>query len=221
MGALTEHTPKPMLVVSGKNLIEHKLAALPAGVDSVILVVGYLGEVIKDFFGERFAGKQISYVEQKNIVGGTADALWSAKDMLHDRFIVMMGDDMYSKDDIASCLAQAEWCQLVQRMNDIRSGGKISLDADGTIVDVVEGGDGRGEGYMGTNLFVLDERIFLQEPVPKAPGSSELGLPQTVLAAARAQGVRFSAVPATSWIQITAPEDIPAAEAQLSHPASS
>ncbi|MEN9412991.1 MAG: hypothetical protein RLZZ342_78 [Candidatus Parcubacteria bacterium] len=217
MGALTEHTPKPMLVVAGKNLIEHKLAALPADVDEVIFVVGYLGEVIKDFFGNSYDGKHIRYVEQKNIVGGTADALWSAQGMLHDRFIVMMGDDIYSKEDIVSCVSQSEWCQLVQRMDDIRSGGKISLDASGTIIDVVEGGDGRGEGYMGTNLFVLDDRVFLQEPVPKAPGSSELGLPQTVLAAARTQGIRFTAVPATSWIQITAPEDIAAAEAQLSH----
>ena len=52
MGALTDHTPKPMLEVGKKNLIQHKLEILPDSVTEVILVIGYLGEKIMEFFGD-------------------------------------------------------------------------------------------------------------------------------------------------------------------------
>jgi NDP-sugar pyrophosphorylase family protein len=81
-------------------------------------------------------------------------------------------------------------------------------DDAGNIVDIVEGTHDATEWLSGTNMFVLDTRIFNQAPVPKAPDSKELGLPQTVLAAARAQGIAFSSVPATFWFQITEPGDL-------------
>ena len=50
MGKLTKNTPKPMLKLDGKNLLEWKIERLPKEVDEVILVVGYKSEVIKKYF---------------------------------------------------------------------------------------------------------------------------------------------------------------------------
>jgi len=100
MGALTESLPKPMLEVAGKTLLEHKFDALPDEVDEIIIVIGYLGGYIHDAYGGEYQGKRILYVEQENIMGGTADALWQTKDILKDKFIVLMGDDLYYEKDL-------------------------------------------------------------------------------------------------------------------------
>ena len=208
MGNFVKDRPKPMLKVAGKTLLEYKFDALPDDVDEIVLVVGYLAEVIHETYGESYNGKKITYVTQENNVGGTADALWSAKNVLKGRFLVMMGDDIYSREDIDAVRA-GEWSLAVQPVENTKDGSSVVLGSDRRIVDIIESGYHEGgEGFRGTNLFSLDTRVFDFPQVPKGEGSTELGLPQTVLAAAKTSGIPFTAVDATHWIQITSPEDI-------------
>lgn len=215
MGELTETTPKSMLEIAGKPLLEYKLEELPDEVDEVILIVGYFGSVIHNYFGGMFGDKRILYVEQENPVGGTADALWSAKDILNGRFLVLMGDDLYDKEEIEKCLRADGWIELVQHRDEIRQKGKVVVDKKANITDIEEGDHGTESGFLGTNLFVLDDRIFSCEMVPKAEGSKEYGLPQTVLAASKTLGVPFRAVEGKRWFEVTAPDDLKKAEAFL------
>lgn len=214
MRDLTDTVPKPMLTVAGKSLIEHKLDVLPPEVDEVILIVGYLGQVIRDAFGDEFGGRRIRYVEQETL-DGTAAALWLARPYLTERFVVLMGDDLYSREDIDACLSRSDWSILIQETETMASGGRMVMDEAGHIV-AIEEGDHRGKpGLMNTNLFALDPRVFEYPMVPKAEGSDEYGLPQTVLAASLASGIPLVAVNATFWFQITAPEDLKRAEETL------
>lgn len=213
MGKLTETLPKPMLMVGGKNLLQHKIDILPPEVDEVIVVTGYLEQVIRDFFGSAYEGRKMTYVTQTNIVGGTADALWHAREFLHGKFLVLMGDDIYAQSDIVSCL-EKEWALLVEHVRGTRAAGKVVTD-EGGCIQAIEEGTHEGEWLAGTNMFVLDTRVFDQAPVPKAPGSQEMGLPQTVLEATKIHKIDLFAVPATHWIQITDPSDIQKAEAIL------
>jgi UDP-N-acetylglucosamine diphosphorylase / glucose-1-phosphate thymidylyltransferase / UDP-N-acetylgalactosamine diphosphorylase / glucosamine-1-phosphate N-acetyltransferase / galactosamine-1-phosphate N-acetyltransferase len=208
MGSLTETVPKPMLHVAGKTLLQHKFDILRESVSEIVVVVGYLKEVIESAYGHSYQGVPLTYVVQDNIVGGTADALWAARPFLKDRFFVLMGDDLYVREDLLACEAH-EWALLVQRMADVGTRGKVQVDDSMNIVSIVESNEHEGgEGYAGTNLFMLDTRIFEYPSVPKSRGSSEVGLPQTVCAAAEHAGIPFRAVEATRWHQITAPEDL-------------
>lgn len=215
MGKLTETLPKPMLLVNGKTLLEHKFDALPGEVDEIILIVGYLKDAIIAKFGDSYNGKKLVYIEQKNIVGGTMDALLQAKDLLTEKFLVMMGDDIYSEEDIQAVLAY-DWALLVQRVPDTVIGGRVIISADHTVVDIIE--NRPGEGAVSTNMYALDPRIFTSPPMPKKAGSDELGLPQTVVLASKTSGIPLHAVEATQWIQITNPDDLEKAETVLSTP---
>lgn len=210
MGELTESRPKPMLEVAGKTLLEHKFDILPKDVTEIIIVVGYLANVITRKYGDAYNGVRLFYVTQENIVGGTADALWQAKPHLKGSFLVMMGDDIYAKEDI-NAVRGFEWALLTQRVPNTSVGGAVLFDSDNHITNIVEGARA-GEGRVSTNLFALDVRLFDFPQVPKARGSKEMGLPQTVLAAAKASGIPFSAVDATQWIQISNASDIARAE---------
>ncbi len=89
---LTLTRPKPLQEVLGKNLLEWKLSALPDSITEVIFIIGYQGEQIRAFFGDRWEGRAIFYAEQQEL-NGSAGALLCAKDLLRGRFLVMMGDD--------------------------------------------------------------------------------------------------------------------------------
>jgi UDP-N-acetylglucosamine diphosphorylase / glucose-1-phosphate thymidylyltransferase / UDP-N-acetylgalactosamine diphosphorylase / glucosamine-1-phosphate N-acetyltransferase / galactosamine-1-phosphate N-acetyltransferase len=215
MGDLTKETPKPMLQVLGKTLLEHKFDALPESVEEIIIVVGYLGNTIREKFGDSYNGKQITYVEQANIVGGTMDALVQAKSVLTGKFLVINGDDIYAREDFEALLAH-DWAVLVQRVPDTAGGGKVVSDIDNMVIDIIEGGyHSGGEGAINTSTFALDSRIFEYPQVPKAPGSEEMGLPQTVIAASKQGGIPLNIVEATRWIQITNPDDLVRAESIL------
>lgn len=210
MKELTQSVPKPMLEVLGKSLIEHKLDALPEEVSEVILIIGYQGDAIRDAFGDEFGGRRVRYVVQETL-NGTAGALWQAKDLLTDRFVVMMGDDLYAKEDVQACFESPDWSVLAQALPSMRAGGKIVLDTEGTITAIEEGDHAGVPGLMNTNMLVLDPRVFQYPLVPKAPESDEYGLPQTVLQASRESGIPLRPVQASFWVQITAPEDLGAA----------
>lgn len=214
MKALTQSVPKPMLQVLGKTLIEHKLDALPESVDEVILIIGYQGHVIREHFGDSYKGRTIRYVTQEEL-NGTMGALALASPYLTERFVVMMGDDIYAKEDIEACLAAPGWSVLVEETERMGAGGRMVMDEARNIVAIEEGDHTGKPGLMNTNLLALDPTLFSYPLVPKAPGSDEYGLPQTVVAASQASGIPLRAVPATFWIQVTAPEDLARAEAIL------
>jgi NDP-sugar pyrophosphorylase family protein len=211
MGGLTENIPKPMLEVLGKPILEYQLDNLPEEVDEVVLIVNYLGGHIQKYFGGSYAGKKILYVEQKEL-NGTAGALWAAQSLLHDRFMVMNGDDIYAKEDIEECL-KYEWAALGLPVDELGSAGTIVIDEKKNVVDIVEKEvHGGGAGYINANFFLLDPRIFTYSLV-KRPKSEEYGLPQTIVQAAR--DIPIHMVEATRLIRITEPDDLERAEEML------
>jgi UDP-N-acetylglucosamine diphosphorylase / glucose-1-phosphate thymidylyltransferase / UDP-N-acetylgalactosamine diphosphorylase / glucosamine-1-phosphate N-acetyltransferase / galactosamine-1-phosphate N-acetyltransferase len=212
MGELTQTRPKPLLEVAGKSLIEYELDILPDEVDEVIIIVGYLGHMIQQKLGGAYKGKRLLYVEQ-DVLDGTAGSLWRAAALLKDRFLVLMSDDLYSKEDAQKIALKEDWAMLAQYAEHMNPGGRIVTNEDGT-VERIEEGDHEGEsGLAGTNFFILDTRLFDYPMVPKKEGSSEFGLPQTVIAASKRSGIPFRIEPTTFWFQISDASDIQKAEA--------
>jgi len=208
MEELTHAVPKPMLDLAGKPLLEYKFEALPEEIDEIVVVVGYLGHTIKGYFGSHYNDKRIVYVEQKEM-NGTAGALWVAQSALHDRFLVMMGDDIYTREDTEAVIAPGDvWRLLVQEISEMHRAGSIELDADAHIVNIVEGDKNTEKGLASTNMYLLDMRVFSCPLVPKQAGSLEWGLPQTVVAGAKQLGIVFEPVFTDKWIQITSPKDL-------------
>lgn len=94
---LTDKTPKALLDVNGKPIIEHLFDLIKKyGIREVILCVGYLKNNIKEYFGDgsRF-GVNITYVEEDEALG-TAGPLKLAKKYIKDSFIVSNGDELKS-----------------------------------------------------------------------------------------------------------------------------
>lgn len=91
---ITDEVPKVMIPVNGKPFLEHRLNLLKRhGISDIVLCIGYLGENIKDYFGDgRKFGLKIKYSEEGDKLLGTAGAVKNAQDLLEDIFFVTYGD---------------------------------------------------------------------------------------------------------------------------------
>lgn len=90
---LTEDTPKPMLHVGGKPILQTIVEKfVNYGFVNIIMCVGYKSRIIQDFFGDGSAfGAHIEYVlEEKRM--GTAGALSLIDPQPDEPFFVMNGD---------------------------------------------------------------------------------------------------------------------------------
>src|SRR3989344_3829582 len=96
---LTDSTPKPLVKVAGKPIIEYSLELLQKhGVEQVILSIGYLHEKIEKHLGsgEKW-GLKINYAIENEPLG-TGGALAAAKDSLDESFFMLNGDNIADFD---------------------------------------------------------------------------------------------------------------------------
>jgi bifunctional UDP-N-acetylglucosamine pyrophosphorylase/glucosamine-1-phosphate N-acetyltransferase len=154
---LTKTKAKPSLKVLGKSIIEYNLEALSGLVKEVILVIGYKGEDIEKNIGSNFGPLKIKYVWKKEILG-TADAAKEAKDLIKDKFLLLNGDDIYSKEDIKKCLKTFPSI-LLAKVEDPSRFGVVSIEND-SIKDIAEKPENPSGNLVNTGLYFLDKSIF-------------------------------------------------------------
>lgn len=208
MGDLTKDTPKPLLTIKNKTLIQYKLDIIPSECNEIIIIIGYLGEKIRAYFGDQYNGKKITYVYSEPL--GTGYALWEARQNLSGKFLVMCGDDLYCRKDIENC-TKYPFSILVSRNEIAQDGGKVVMNNDGYIEDIIEGHHGIGE-VVSTGLYFLNDSIF-DLPLKKIHSSrEEYGLPQTLM---QMKWNKIHAVNATKWHQINTPRDLEISDKEL------
>lgn len=90
---LTENTPKPMLEVGGKPIIERNIERLETfGIDNIHITIKYLGEKIRNYFQDGSSKSvNINYTEE-NVPLGTIGSLSLIPNIIHDDVLVMNSD---------------------------------------------------------------------------------------------------------------------------------
>src|SRR5262249_54340968 len=95
-------TPKPLLPVRGRPILDWTLGAMPLAVDRILVVVNYLAEQIEAYLAKQKHFRRWAVVRQEQ-PRGTGDALRSCREQLRsERFLVMNGDDLYGAADLAA-----------------------------------------------------------------------------------------------------------------------
>lgn len=89
---LTEKTPKPLLPVGGKAIIDHNIDRLIAnGVKHINVTVNYLGEQIEEHFAEPRGEVQVQTVREPKFLG-TIGSIKFVKEFHNDTILVMNSD---------------------------------------------------------------------------------------------------------------------------------
>lgn len=107
IASVNAEVPKPMIQILGKPILEYQLECLRTqGYSDVILVIGHLGHVVRDYFGDGSGispatgkpfGVRIEYVVETEPLG-TAGALYLLKEKLGEDFLLLCGDVIFDID---------------------------------------------------------------------------------------------------------------------------
>ena len=91
---ITEVIPKSLIEVAGQPFICHQLEYLrKQGIKSVVLCIGFLGEMIQEVVGDGFQwDMRVSYSPDGPALLGTGGALRQALPLLDEHFFILYGD---------------------------------------------------------------------------------------------------------------------------------
>ncbi len=126
----THTVPKALVHVAGKPILGHILDSLqPAGVDEVVLVVGYLGEKIVDFVKNTYDLK-IQVVEQEERLG-LGHAIFLTKDCVQadEPILIVLGDTIVQAD-LESVLQRGITSIGVREVDNPSSFGVVQLEGN-------------------------------------------------------------------------------------------
>jgi dTDP-glucose pyrophosphorylase len=179
MGALTDETPKPMLRVEGRPILEHILTGLrDAGISEFCLITGWKAEVIEAYFGDGSNwGVSLGYTRQV-VQDGTGKAPELAREFVEDNdFLLTYGDilvkpEMYrlmlkrwAEDDFAGLVT-------VTGSEDVTKGGLFFFDEKFCLKHLVEKPSAeqldvlRAEGRLGDGVTAwYNAGIYIFKPV--------------------------------------------------------
>ncbi|MBW2987944.1 glucose-1-phosphate thymidylyltransferase [Candidatus Woesearchaeota archaeon] len=154
---LTLTRPKPMLHVANKPILCYHLDNLCKIVKEVIIVVGYLGNIIREQLGDKYKGLSIRYFEQKGL-RGTGDAMLQVMPLIKGKFMVIVGDDMVAKEDIKA-LSTKDNCVLVSRVAHPEFFGVVETQGN-VIKRIVEKPSKPSSNLVNTAVYVFEPEIF-------------------------------------------------------------
>jgi dTDP-glucose pyrophosphorylase len=205
---LTLDKPKQLVKVLDKTLLEYVWEVLPDTINEVVLVVGYKKEMLRDFLGDEFLGKKVTYVEQYE-PRGTAHALKLCKSHLEheEKFLLMYADDLHGKEAIMKCM-EHDAALLVSSVDDPRSFGVVVMRADGTIENIEEKPENPKSNLAVTGVYVLTSKIFDYTAIDTKKGEYYL----TDMIEGYIKDFPVQVITSDFWVPIAYPHDIERAE---------
>jgi MurNAc alpha-1-phosphate uridylyltransferase len=204
MRPLTDHTPKPLLPVAGRPLLEHHVLRLvAAGWDELVINCAYRGEQIEAFLGDgsRY-GCAIRYSREAPALE-TGGGIFRALPLLGAAPFLVVSTDIWTDYPLVNLLGmQPPRGHLVMVDNPRHlAGGDFHRRADGTLC---EHGEGARLTYAG--LSVLHPALF--------DGCQDGVFPlRPLFVRAMAEGLLTGEYYGGQWLDVGTPERLQAAAA--------
>lgn len=219
--------PKVMFELAGKPIIDWSVKLIrDAGIEEVVLVVGYMKELIEDYFGDK-----VLYAVQAEQLG-TGHAAAQAKDVLKGKsesVIVFYGDCPLYKPETVKRLtemfeAECSAIAMLTVVSDDPTGcGRVFRDEKGDVTDIIEHKDCTPEQLQNKEwnpgFYIFDSK-WLWENIEKLSSNNaqkEYYLTD-MIKLAKDQGKRIVAMPVSEESEalgINTPEQLAEAEETL------
>ena len=160
MRPLTYTRPKVMLPLANKPILEHLLLETSrSGIKEFIIVVGYRGEQIRDYFGSgRKWGINIEYVTQRRQLG-TTDALKAVEGLTNGNFLVINGDSIFRQEDIKNLASRGANTIGVVEVEDTSGLGVVAVQSD-RVVLIQEKTKAPSSNLVNAGLYLFTPEIF-------------------------------------------------------------
>ena len=173
---LTEDTPKPMVRIKNKPILEYNIRLCKKyGIEDIAINTSYLPKKIKEYFGDGSRlGVRLRYSYESELLG-TAGALNNFSDFFKDTFVVIYGDNLTDIDlekmvDYHKSKKGMATLALRKKPED-PSSGYVILDSHSQIQNFIEKPSNKERAYFknqssweNLGIYVLEPKILKHIP---------------------------------------------------------
>jgi glucose-1-phosphate thymidylyltransferase len=166
-------TPKPLLRVGGKPVMSYILDDLQElGIEEIVFVIGYLGDVVKDYMAAEYPGIRPEYVVQE-VQDGTAGAVKLAEPFVDDEMLILFVDTLFDADLSMAKNLDSEWSGVIwaKEVEDYQRFGVIVTDDDQAMTRIVEKPQEPVSKLANIGLYYIRDRDLLFQGIDKALNS--------------------------------------------------
>ena len=223
---LTDSAPKCLVRVTGKPLLHNALEHLGAnGIDTALIVIGHLGEIVRESLGEQFQGIRLTYIENRLFdATNNVYSLWLARDHLNDD-ILLLEDDIFFEEELIHRLCRHSYANIVvaDEYRDFMEGTGINVDHDIVTEFILKENASQviphKPGLKTVNIYRFSRQFMETHFVPCleqviAEGHHHVFYEFALARIVKSTSVRLVALPAAGlkWFEIDTPEDLRHAE---------
>jgi len=221
MRPLTLTTPKPLIEVAGRPLIDFALATLVAAdIRHVVINLHHLGDQIRSYLGDgRDRGLQIEYSVEE-VIQGSGGGIRDARRLLGPGTFITLNADTLIGIDLQPFLRQhrqrgAAATLILRKDPEMERFGTIGIGPDGRLkrflAHMAPSASDGGAPHMFTGVQILEQRVF-DYMEPAGPFSiTETTYPRMLSAGEPLFGAVFSG----PWLTVGNPGELATAEAAL------
>ncbi|MBI2651705.1 NTP transferase domain-containing protein [Candidatus Woesearchaeota archaeon] len=206
---LTLTKPKPLLKAANKSIIEWDIDAVKDITNEIIIVTGYKKEMLEKFVSQKYPKLDIKFIQQKEQLG-TGNALLTIKNFIKNEFILLMGDNIYSKAD-ANKIIKHRCSILVKNVKNPENFGVI-IEKNNFLLDIIEKPENYVSSLINCALYSLDKNIFDVLKTIKKSARNEYELTDALKITAKS---KVRCVKSVLWLPITYPWDLLIADRKL------
>ncbi len=134
----THTLPKVLLHVAGKPIIAHILDDLPGlGIQEAVLIVGYMGDLVRDYVVRHYPGLRAHFVEQPERLG-LGHAISLAAPHVDDQAVLIILGDTIFEADLRAVIGGVTHGIGVKAVDDPRRFGIVEVNGRGQVTLLVE-----------------------------------------------------------------------------------
>lgn len=108
LAARSGELPKPLVQLHGKPLLEHVMrGAHAAGIDRFVIVVGYRGHLIQQWYeSQPLRNVDVTWIENPEYLKDNGVSVLRAQKAIHGPFLLMMADHIFEPETARALLRQ-------------------------------------------------------------------------------------------------------------------
>lgn len=146
---ISSSRPKPLVKFQGRPILEHvMLRAEEAGIEEFVIVLGYRGDMIREWFERRWRGRaRLSWVFNPDYHKSNGVSVLQARDAIHDNFLLLMADHLF-EPEMARMMVQQELAP-----------GEVILAVDRKIDDIFDIDDATKVRRSGDRIVAIGKEL--------------------------------------------------------------
>jgi bifunctional UDP-N-acetylglucosamine pyrophosphorylase/glucosamine-1-phosphate N-acetyltransferase len=217
LAPITATRPKHLIKVGGKPILQFCLEAVKnAGITEAVIVTHYMGEAIRQYFGNgEKLGLSLTYVEQEKVLG-TGNATITAESYVNGDFVLVYGDLLFGNETVKRILQRYSPSKTsgvvgVAQVDNPESYGIIELTKDKTISRIVEKppAEKAPSNLANAGIYVFSHDIFDKIKQTKASVRGEWELTDAItLMAKEGSTILPAQLAKDDWFDVGRPWDL-------------